>query len=275
MKLELFELRKIIRFKEIYIAALMCTGFLLLFFYNSVYFSGEFDFPFWKSIHDFMPQIGFWMVAIMIVVGGARIIPFEGESGTSELLKTYKLGLNRLAISKIVALLIFCLIVVTYFYGLAIMINGYIYSIDGGNSPLSLTYYSPSVVIDSGIGEWTNWQYLFYEYVYMVIASGSFGLFVFLISLLVKRSVLVMAICGGIFALFELYDKFIATFLSTNLIGSYILDLYQYGYNGMLSFFYLEHTHISELWKLLVYLFVPIIILIFLNIYVYRRKARC
>ncbi|MEH6943140.1 hypothetical protein [Bacillus sp. JJ722] len=275
MKLELIELRKISKFKEIYIAAFMCTGFLLLVLSNNAYFPGQFDFPFWKAIHDFMPYIGFWMVAIMIVVGGSRIIPIEGESGIDELLKTYKFGLNRLVIAKIVALFIYCAVVVSYFYGLSILINGYIYSIDGGNISLSQSYYSPNIPIKLGIGEWTNWQYLIYEYVYMVIASCSFGLFVFLISILVKRSVLVMAICGGVFAAFELYDKFIETFLSTNIIGHYITSLYRYGYNGMLSFFFIDKTHINELWKLMIYLFVPIIILIILNIYVYRRKARC
>ena len=122
----------------------------------------------------------------------------------------------------------------------------------------------------------SHWQYLLYEYTYLIVASFSFGLCVLAISLVVKRSVWVMVICGGLFAASEFSYHFLLKFFSTDMIGAIIAYLYRFGYNGMLHMFLLDIRPLLQLSisMLALYLFIPIVLLIGVIILAYRRKVK-
>lgn len=56
---------------------------------------------------------------------------------------------------------------------------------------------------------WTFAKFIILEGGYMVLASYIFALFVFLLSLFIKRSVFIMMTASGVFALGELCEKYI------------------------------------------------------------------
>ncbi|MBK3497057.1 hypothetical protein JFL43_19895 [Viridibacillus sp. YIM B01967] len=272
MNLKIAEVKKFLLFKEIYIAVVFCTGLTLLM--QSAIVSPDEPFYFWKNMHDFMGYVGYWMVAILLVVGVSRIVPFENETGIDELLKTYKYGKRKLLFAKLWLVLIYSIVVVTFLYSVVFIFFSSNYRINGVNSMLvEGNYQSPWDF--KGIGNWTNGQYFLFQYIYMIIASFSFALFLFLISILVKRSVVIMMICGGLFAVLELIKRFLLLYFSSSEIGYVLSLLYHYGYNGMLSAFYMVNLQIDELWKLVVYLFVPIIGLVSMITYSYERRAKC
>ena len=74
----------------------------------------------------------------------------------------------------------------------------------------------------------------------MVLASYIFALFVFLFSLFIKRSVFIMMTAGGVFALGELCEKYIFSWIQTVPGIHNLVYGYRYGLNGMMSFEYLQ-----------------------------------
>lgn len=272
MNLKLAEVKKFLQFKEIYIAAILCTGltFLILFSVDSP----EEPFFFWRFIHEFMGYFGYWMVAILLVVGVSRVVPLENETGIDELLKTYKFGKRKLLFAKLWLILIYSIVVITFLYLEVFIFFSSNNLIDGINSTLVEENYHSAWDIKS-IDDWTNGQYFLFQYLYMIIASFSFALFVFLISIVVKRSVIVMMVCGGLFAVFELIERFLLYYFSTSKVGEVLSFLYDYGYNGMLSAFYMPHFQIDEFWKLIVYVLFPIVVLLSSIISLYERRSNC
>ena len=271
MNIAQVELRKLLSFKVIYIALFFCLFLLTLFFYSSGFNISSFDPEFWKSMRDFMPRNGAWFVAIMIVVGISRMLPYEIETGIDELLKTYKQK-TKLLFAKLYVVFIYCLSMVTLFYGIAFVVYGWAYSLEGYN--LSMAEVNANMWVDLQIGSFTQWQYLLYEYTHLVFISFSYGLCVLTVSLFVKKSVWVMAVCGGFFALFEFFDGFLGQFLSTSETWSFLFVVYKYSYNGMLHLAYLERVDLTQLWQLILYLVVQIVTLTCVIIITYKRRTR-
>ncbi|MEK3934644.1 hypothetical protein MKY41_04930 [Sporosarcina sp. FSL W7-1349] len=278
MKILHVEIRKLLSFKEVYVALFICLGMLTLFFFADR--MPDPNFTFWLSIHDFMPRMGFWFVAVMIVVGISRMIPYERETGIEELQKTYKHGTTKLLLAKLYTVFIYCVLVVTFFYLVALVVYGSIYPIEGYNLPMVESYHTNRWLQfhNPHIDVFTRWQYVLYEYGYMVFASFVFGLFVIVVSLLTKRSVWVMAICGGYFALFELYAKLLSS-IHLGELFYWVFHfpanlLYTYGYNGILGFKYMVSVELPNYWMICVSLFIPITVQIILIISIYRRKTK-
>ena len=279
MKIVHVELRNLLSFREVHIALLLCLGMLSIFFYADRL--PDPNFTFWLSMHDFMPRIGFWFVAVMIVVGISRMIPYDRETGIEDLLKTYRHGKTKLLLAKLYAVFIYCLLIVTLFYLFAFGVYRAFYTIEGHLIPMVESYHTnlwiqfhnPHIVI------FTRLQYFLFEYSYMILASFSFGLFVIIVSLFAKRSVWVMAICGGYFAMFELYAKLLRTIgfgeLFYWLFHFPINLLYTYGYNGVMGFEYMERVEVSRYWMIIASLLIPIVVQIGVIIPVYRRKSKC
>lgn len=272
MKIIQAELRKLVSFREVYIALFFCLILLSLQFYMDRI--PDPNYTFWLSMRNLFQGNGAWYIAVMIVVGISRVLPYERETGIDELLKTYKHGISKILLAKLVAIFLYCFSVVTFFYVVAFSVYGKTHSFEENNNmPIgeNQTY--------SWIGLQPvnlDWQYLLYEYTYLIIASFSFGLCVLAISLVVKRSVWVMAICGGGFATFEFSYHFLLKFFSTDVIGVIIADLYRFGYNGMLHMFLLNMGPLLQLSisMLVLYLFIPIVLLIGVIILAYRRKVK-
>jgi len=274
------ELKKLFSFREIYIGFLICIGVLALYFY-SVYSEVNYgNFYFWKSIHQFIPQIGYWFIAIMLVVGLSKLFPYEREIGFMDLIKTYKNGRTKFVYYKILIVFLYSFLVVTLFYIFAVIYYGSVYTIGDINRLMSQVNYTnlwSDYLVN--IGRFTQWQYLLYEYVYLIFAGFSFGLFIVLVSLLIQNSSWVMVICGGLFAVLEFFDRYIALMDLGDLFAYAVMwpahYVYKYGYNGMLSFQYLHQVDLPQIWKLIVYVFGSIAINIFLIIIIYGRKPKC
>lgn len=269
IKLGLTEGRKLFQQREIYIALFLCTVIFVMGM-NGV---GEpaTPFVFWKLLASSIPYVGFWFIAVLIVVGVARCLPFEREQEMGELMLTYKRGRLLLLIVKQIVIFIYCAMIVLYFYGVAFSILAMDYDIAGVFAQVKL---AAPPYLDAN-PEWTFAQLLIYEYGYTVLASYIFALFTLLLSLFIKRSVFIMMIAGSIFAVGELFDKIISKYIGTMEVSNYLRAIYDYGFNGMLGFRYLDYFNIfsdSEVYGL----FLLIVCLLFiLNLLIgrWRRYA--
>lgn len=225
--------KKLFQQREIYIALFLCT----VLFVMGMGYAGERDTPyeFWNEFTGAIPWVGFWFIAVLIVVGVAKCLPFEREQEMGELMLTYKRGRLQLLIVKQIVIFIYCSVVVLYFFVVSFFILAMDYDIAGLFAQVKV---NPPHYLNANL-EWTFAQLLLYEYGYTVLASFIFGLFTLLLSLLIKRSVFIMMIAGSIFAIGELYDKFIQRFIGTLELNNYLSAVYDYGFNGMLSYKYL------------------------------------
>lgn len=225
--------KKLFQHREIYIALFLCT----VLFVMGMKSVGGSDAPyqFWRELTNAIPWFGFWFISVLIVVGVAKCLPFEREQEMSGLLLTYKRGRLQLFIVKQIITLIYSAVIVLYFYLVSFFILAMDYDTKGLFAQVKMN--SPSF-FNKDL-EWTFAQLLVYEYGYTVLASYIFALFIMFLSLLVKRSVFIMMIAGSIFAAGELYDKFIRKFIGTLDLNNYLSAIYDYGFNGMLSYQYL------------------------------------
>lgn len=233
IKLGLMEIKKLFQQREIYIALFLCTVIYLM----GMKSIGESDKPYelWKGLIDAIPWIGFWFIAVLIVVGASKCLSFEREQEMSELLLTYKKGHLKLLIVKQIFTLIYCAIIVLYFYVVSFFSLGNGYSTSGIFAQIKV---NPPFYSDAN-PNWTFAQLLVYQYGYTVLASYIFALFILALSFFINRSVFIMMIAGSIFAAGELYEKFIAKFIGTMKLSDYLGAIYDYGFNGMLSHQYL------------------------------------
>ncbi len=235
IKLGFMEGKKLFSQREIYIALFLCT----VLFVMGLDAIGEPDVPllFWRKLADVIPYVGFWFIAILIVVGVARCLPFEQEQGMSELLLTYKKGRLTLLVVKQIVILMYCVSIVLYFYGIAVFVFTMDYDLTGLFAQVK---ENPNLYFYANL-EWTYAELMIYEFGYIVLASYIFALFIVLLSLFIKRSVFIMMIGGSIFAAGELFDKFIIKYIGTMELGYYLTTIYDYMFNGMLSFRYLNY----------------------------------
>ncbi|MCJ7842698.1 hypothetical protein MUB24_17690 [Lederbergia sp. NSJ-179] len=233
IKLGLMEGKKLFWQREIYIALFLCT----LFFVMAMISDPDPPGPllFWKTLVSIVPYIGYWFIAILIVVGVARCLPFDREQKMEELMLTYKKGRLPLLMVKQAVIFIYCALIVLYFYLVAGITLATNYDTAG---LFTQTKLSPNLSVHLN-PEWTFAQLLLYEYGYMVLASYIFALFIFLLSLCIKRSVYIMMMAGSIFAGGEIFDKVIAKYIGTMELSNYLTPMYEYGFNGMLGFQYL------------------------------------
>ncbi|GKV70425.1 hypothetical protein NCCP2716_29230 [Sporosarcina sp. NCCP-2716] len=233
-KLAWVEGKKLFSQRELYIALFLCT-LLFVMNVNALPDSPQ-SVVFWQEMASVMPYFGYMMIAIIVVVGVSRCMPFEREQEMEEVLVTYKGGRVQLLAVKQFVLFFFCVSIVLFYYGIAsIVLLAYasptgLFTQMGESAP---NYLSPNP-------NWTFAKLMLLEGGYMVVASYIFALFVFLLSLFIKRSVFIMLTAGGIFALGELYEKYIFYYIQTMSGIDYLVYGYTYGLNGIMSFGYLE-----------------------------------
>ncbi len=232
-KLAWVEGKKLFSQRELYIALFLCTV-LFVMSLNAVTASSQ-SVVFWQEMASVMPYIGYMLIAVTVVVGVSRCMPFEREQEMEELLVTYKGGRMQLLAVKQFVLFFFCVSIVLFYYGIAsIVLLAYasptgLFTQMGESAP---NYLNPNP-------DWTFAKLMLLEGGYMVVASYIFALFVFLLSLFIKRSVFIMLTAGGIFALGELYERYF--YFIQNIPGiDYLVDVYRYGVNGIMGFEYLE-----------------------------------
>lgn len=248
-KLAWTEGKKLFSQRELYIALFLCTV-LYVMSLNAVTDSSQ-AVLFWKEVATAIPYVGYMLIAVTVVVGVSRCIPFEREQEMEELLVTYKRGRVQLLAVKQFVIFLYCAMIVLFYYMIA--------------SVVLLTYASPTGLFAqmgedapnyvSANPDWTFAKLILYEAGYTVLASYIFALFVLLLSLFIKRSVFIMMAAGGIFALGELYEKYIYNWIQT-IPGMFNLVYgYRYGLNGMLSFEYLQvYVPLSKTGVLLLFL---------------------
>ncbi|WOV84386.1 hypothetical protein PGH26_00110 [Sporosarcina jeotgali] len=233
-KLAWVEGKKLFLQNELYMALFLCTV-LYAMGTNATIDSSQAVF-FWQEMASVMPYIGYMLIAVTIVVGVSRCMPFEREKEMEELLVTYKAGRVQLLVVKQFVLFLFCVSIVLFYYVItSLVLLAYasptgLFVQMGANTP---NYLTPNP-------DWTFAKLMILEGGYMVLASYIFALFVFLLSLFIKRSVFIMLTAGGIFAFWELYEKYIFYYIQTMPGIEYLENVYRYGLNGMLSFEYLE-----------------------------------
>ena len=233
-KLTWVEGKKLISQRELYIALFLCT-ILFVMNLNAVTASSQ-SVVFWQEMASVMPYVGYMLIAVTIVVGVSRCMPFEREQEMEELLVTYKGGRVQLLAVKQFVLFLFCVSIVLFYYAIAsLVLLAYasptgLFAQMGESAP---NYINPNP-------DWTFAKLMLLEGGYMVLASYIFALFVFLLSLFIKRSVFIMLTAGGIFALGELYEKYIFYYIQSMPGIEYLVDVYRYGLNGIMSFGYLE-----------------------------------
>lgn len=226
-----YELKKLFtRQKEIYIALVICTILLIMMIQDPLSPS------FWPNLVQQIPLNGYFMIAAMIAVGTARVMPFEREQRMTELLVTYPKGRIHLMAAKQIVVFIYCLIVTLYF---------------------NLVVFLHSLMTQEFTGAFTriidqrvhnvptpNEQLFFvemfaYEILYLTLASYVFALFIFSLSLFIQRSAIIIITAGGLFLFSELTDIMIR-FFSESQIATLFNYIYLYGVSGLLSFRYIE-----------------------------------
>lgn len=258
--------KKLFQQREIYIALILCT-FLFMMLMKNV---GESNTPyeFWYQLTGAIPWVGFWFIAVLIVVGVAKCLPFEREQEMGELMLTYKRGRLQLLIVKQIVTLIYSAVVVLYFYLVSFFILAMDYDTTGLFAQVKV---NPPWFFNENL-EWTFAQLLVYEYGYTVLASFIFALFIMFLSLFIKRSVFIMMIAGSAFAAGELYERFIQEFIGTLELNNYLSAIYDYGFNGMLSFQYLDYLKpFSESDVYILFLLI-VCFLFILNLFIGRWK---
>ncbi len=229
-----YELKKLFtRQKEIYIALVICT---ILFVIISRSFDDSYILTsFWRDLIQIIPWAGYFMIAAMIVVGTARVMPVEQEQRMTELLVTYPKGRLHLVVAKQIVVFLYCLLVTLYFHMVAFLVLLTKYEFTGAFTRIieQRVHNVPT----------PNEQLFFvemfaYEIIYLTLASYVFALFIFSLSLFIQRSALVMITAGSLFLFGELTYRFY--FLSESQIGVLFNYIYRFGFSGMLSFHYLE-----------------------------------
>lgn len=266
IRLGCMEMKKLFLQREIYIALFLCTVLFAMVLISIG--DATTSVAIWKELASIIPYIGFWFIAVLIVVGIARCLPFEREQNMDELLLTYKKGRLTLLIIKQLTIFIYCAVVALYFYIIAFIGLTMKYDVIGLFAHVEL---DPPFLFDAN-PNWTFARLLIYEYGYTVLGSYIFALFTLLLSLFIKRSVFIMMIAGGIFALGEIYEKFIESFIGTMKLSEYIGVIYDYGFNGMLSYRYLDtFSPFSEMEVYILFMLVALL-LFTLNLLVGRWK---
>lgn len=251
-KLAWVEGKKLFSQRELYIVLFLCTV-LYVMNLNAVTDSSQ-SVVFWQEMASVMPYIGYMLIAVTVVVGVSRCLPIEREQEMEELLVTYKAGRVQLLVVKQFVLFLFCVsIVLFYSIIISLVLLAYasptgLFAHMGANAP---HYLNPNP-------DWTFAKFMIVEGGYMVLASYIFALFVFLLSLFIKRSVFIMLTAGGIFALGELCEKYIFYYIQTMPGFDYLVYAYRYGLSGIMSFEYLEgNVPLSNTEVLLLFLAVP------------------
>ncbi|REB06630.1 hypothetical protein DVB69_13130 [Sporosarcina sp. BI001-red] len=267
-KLAWMEGKKLFSQRELYIALFLCT--VLYVMSLDVLIDSTQPVVFWQEMATVMPYIGYMLIAVIVVVGVSRCMPFEREQEMEELLVTYKGGRVQLLAVKQFFLFLFCVLIVLIYYGIAsLVLLAYasptgLFAQMGESAP---NYVNPNP-------DWIFAKLMLLEGVYMVLASYIFALFVFLLSLFIKRSVFIMLTAGGIFALGELCEKYIFYYIQTMPGIDYLVYGYTYGLNGIMSFEYLEgHVPLSNTEVLLLFLCLAAG-LFTLNLLLGRRRIR-
>ena len=264
-RLILAEGKKLIVQREIYIALVLCT----LLFIFSLNVNEEPDWMpllFWKWMIDSMPYIGYWFITISIVVGAARCLPFEHEQRMEPLLHTYPGGHTKLLIAKLVVLLGYCALVVFYYFMVAAVVLAVFY--EPGSLLRSAEETSANYVQLEG--QWAIWQAMLMEYGYLLLSSFVVALCYFCLSQFIRKSVLIMLIGGGVFALTELLDKYVMNLIGQMHVAEYVGLFIQYSFNSLLSFRYLDFFEMKDVF---VGLCVAAILLIGLNIIVWKVRV--
>lgn len=236
IKLGLTEMKKLFQQPEIYIALFLCT----VYYYLGLRDTGDSFNPtsgLWRAMLDAVPWFGFWMIAVLVVIGSAKCLPIEREQEMNELLLTYKKGQVQLLMVKQAVMFIYCAIIVSYFYLVSFFTLVTKYSISGAFNQIKV---NPPVYFINANPDWTFAQLLLFQFGYMVLASYIFSLCILALSFFIKRSVFIMMIAGSVFALEELYDKYLCYYTGSMKLDVYLRNIYDYGFNGMLGHQYLE-----------------------------------
>lgn len=197
------ELKKIVIQREIYIGIFICTFMYVLGLdqlrdnHNSTY---------WKYVLDGIPYIGNWFIAITVIIGTARSLPFEREQRMDELIRTYQFGRTKLLIVKLLAQFLFCTVIVLYYFLVPAVMMVFYYDI---SSIFQTLEASKSSYLYTFNNQWQVWRAFAVEYSFLLLGSYLLSLCIMLFSQFIRRSVFIMLIGGGIFAFTELLKRFI------------------------------------------------------------------
>lgn len=119
-------------------------------------------------------------------------------------------------------------------------------------------------------GEWHVWEFLVFEYVYLLLSTFMFALCLFLVAQFVRRSVFIMLIGGAVVLVVELFDKFVMRFIGQMEVANYVSVIIDFSINSLVN---LEFLNIFALPQLFIGLIIGILLLIIVNILVERKTV--
>lgn len=201
MSLIFDEARKHRSFREVWVAILVCCLFggisLMTLHTNMGPYPDDYTWQYWFFIQQDIHSYGAMVAAILLTVGLPRLFCCETELRTDKLVRTSERGCRRVWLAKVLYTVLYCSVVVGMIGAVSLLIGGSSFGFREAFSPVSHSmYWSPD-----GLPPISNLTYCIIQYGLLFLGSLYYAGFVILASVIMKRTVLSMFVCGGIWAL--------------------------------------------------------------------------
>lgn len=166
---------------------------------DSVYYTAG-----WDEILESNSYIVFLFIGILIILGVSPVFSEEYNSKMDNIILSSRHGKGKLILSKITAVLIYCIFVVLIFSLFELVTYGILYGFKGYNVPLKNL---------QRLYEYTSFdmpviKFYFIQRIFILLGSFAFGLFVLIMSSLNKNYLVSAFISGMVFLVPYVSDTF-------------------------------------------------------------------
>lgn len=209
-------------FREVWVGYALGAAYLLLALFNE-----KNSVAGWFGVQQNIRTYGSTLIAFLTVVGISRLLCYEKERKTDGIIRTCKHGLADSFQGKMLLTIEYCAAAVLLVGAISILVNGFSFRFESAFSQDGQCMYFSSVPIN-------NLFYCVIQYVFLFLGALYFAGFILIIAALVKRSALVIFICGGCYAAFMFY-YFAGFYWIQGTWMNLVFDfLFRYGFSGFL-----------------------------------------
>ena len=200
MHTNLVEAKKHLSFREAWVGALIALGFLILMLKNMVYPAPDVSEQ-WNIVFQNIRTYGATLTAFLIVTGLSRLMCYERERKTDELLFTATNGKKIVFFSKTGFAALYCLLSVTLIGTVSLLVHGASFGFADASGPVKYcSYYSVE-----GLPPMSNLVYGIVQYLFLFLGALCMAGFVLILGVLTQRTALTMSIAGGAYLVLLVY----------------------------------------------------------------------
>lgn len=273
MRLVFDEAKKHRTFREVWIGYILGGLFLLIgLYHNSNIITEAFSWQNWYSVQQNIRSYGATLTAFLLAFGLSRLLCYEKEHKTDNLIRTSAIGLFYTWKSKVLFTIVYCAAVVSIIGIISLLVNCSSFGFEDALSPVKACVY----FWDEALPPISNITYCLLQYVFLFLGALYFAGFVLLLAAVTKRTALTIFCAGGTYLICAVYEY--AGYMFSGIVGSLVGIFHRYGFGG-----YLLHSSYSwnstgygswnDVWKPIL-LVVVMIILEFSGLWlIWRRRA--